>query len=214
MAQREPKSGSLKRSHAILTTGEQSYSVEVPNEILEDMGIKDATHGTSEPNAIENTGNYSNSRRRLNSSVAVPTAPPTSSQSISTSSRPQDDNNGQVGARQRAPASLQNVLLPNNRDDEQLKEQINEYIVDKGVVRELLSSIKLLIKKQEDIEAQNNLVAEWRLVAQVVDRILFWVFFTFTFTSSAIILVILPIYKRGFGQETLFSDDNSTDGSI
>jgi hypothetical protein len=52
--------------------------------------------------------------------------------------------------------------------------------------------------KQEEVEVQNILVAEWRLVAQVVDRILFWIFFLITFVSSAVFLIVLPLYKRSW----------------
>jgi len=69
---------------------------------------------------------------------------------------------------------------------------------DQTVYEELLKSIKLLVGKQEDIEAQNVMVAEWRLVAQVVDKVLFWVFTTVTIVSSLLFLIVLPMYKRSW----------------
>ena len=66
------------------------------------------------------------------------------------------------------------------------------------IQEELLRSIRQLIGKQEEIEAQNLMVAEWRLVAQAIDRILFWIFTTVTLVSSAVFLLILPIYKRSW----------------
>ena len=66
------------------------------------------------------------------------------------------------------------------------------------IQEELLKSIRYLITKQDEVEVQNILVAEWRLVAQVVDRILFWIFFFITFVSSSFFLIIIPLYKRSW----------------
>jgi len=204
MAQREPKSGSLKRNHVVITAhrsgnGEETYSLEVAKETLENMGIKDVVDGSSESNTNENTGNYSNNTRRTNCSAG------TSSQSMASSHSQQRPADGQLVMMRQRQASQQNAIsLANN-----LEESRGKDTEQTEVMTELLSSIKLLIQKQEDIEAQNNLVAEWRLVAQEVDRILFWIFFIFTVTSSTIILLILPVYQRG-GFAFLGLDSNSS----
>ena len=48
----------------------------------------------------------------------------------------------------------------------------------------------------EDIELQyEDMIGEWRLVAHVVDRFLFWIFLFATSGSSLFILVIMPMTK-------------------
>ena len=42
----------------------------------------------------------------------------------------------------------------------------------------------------------NNLQNEWKLVALIVDRVLFWLFSILTIVSSVILLLVLPILKN------------------
>lgn len=43
---------------------------------------------------------------------------------------------------------------------------------------------------------RNNLQNEWKLIALIVDRFLFWIFSTLTFFSTIILLVIVPLAVR------------------
>lgn len=80
---------------------------------------------------------------------------------------------------------------------------------------DLVSAVRYLMSIQAQVESQNVLVAEWRLVAQAVDRILFWIFAFMTIVSSTILLLILPLYKRstyyGPTQGEMDDETNATD---
>jgi len=179
VAQREPKSGSLKRGHIFITQlrrGE-GYCVDVPGEKLDDIA-KETSDASSESITNEVSVNKSNSTRRPRSS-------------------PHCESSSSYFNRQQRLSTRSSGL---NKDSDRGE--------NGNVFEELLTAIRQLVSKQEEIELQNNLVAEWRLVAQVVDRILFWIFFTFTMSSSTMILLILPIYKRSwYGSPLLIIND-------
>ena len=44
---------------------------------------------------------------------------------------------------------------------------------------------------------KNAILQDWKLLAQKVDYILFWVFLALTTISSCIFIFILPYFKRG-----------------
>ncbi|CAM1313573.1 Uncharacterised protein r2_g2412 [Pycnogonum litorale] len=67
---------------------------------------------------------------------------------------------------------------------------------NKIVQDEILKTLRHLIAKQEQDETHLRIVHEWRQIAELIDRLLFWFFFAITFTSSLILLVILPISSR------------------
>lgn len=188
MAHREPKSGSIKRGHILITKlrrGQASdgYSIEMPEEKTDDIIIKEPSDVSVESVANENSGNCSFSTRRRLNSESVPGGTGTA---YFPSRLPQTHPQ-----QQQRPTTQSEFIKEGNGGDGEAEGTWN-------VLDELLTSIQHLISKQEEVEAQNNLVAEWRLVAQVVDRILFWLFFIFTFSSSAMILLVLPIYKRSW----------------
>jgi nicotinic acetylcholine receptor len=60
---------------------------------------------------------------------------------------------------------------------------------------EILEALKRLVDKQDREEQEDEVMQEWREVAQKVDRILFWVFLTGTLGSTILILVIAPAMK-------------------
>ncbi|CAL8129179.1 unnamed protein product [Orchesella dallaii] len=76
-----------------------------------------------------------------------------------------------------------------------------------ALAENLVTAVRYLMSIQEQVESQNVLVAEWRLVAQAVDRILFWIFTVMTIISSMVLLLILPLYKRS----TYYGPSNGTD---
>ncbi|XP_052283564.1 neuronal acetylcholine receptor subunit alpha-10-like [Dreissena polymorpha] len=57
---------------------------------------------------------------------------------------------------------------------------------------EILTSLKRILEKHEKEDRDYEVVQEWRRVAQCVDRILFFIFFIATFSSTIGILVIAP----------------------
>lgn len=53
-----------------------------------------------------------------------------------------------------------------------------------------------LIKKQEFDDISQRISNEWRQVAQVIDRLLFWIFLFLTVIITIILLLIIPIWQR------------------
>ncbi|CAG2238742.1 CHRNN [Mytilus edulis] len=60
---------------------------------------------------------------------------------------------------------------------------------------EILQSLRSVIDKHEREDHDYEITQDWRRVAQVVDRILFWVFFFGTLISTIIVLVICPTFR-------------------
>uniref|UniRef100_A0A1I8G3V5 Neur_chan_LBD domain-containing protein n=1 Tax=Macrostomum lignano TaxID=282301 RepID=A0A1I8G3V5_9PLAT len=56
--------------------------------------------------------------------------------------------------------------------------------------------IRRLMRQQLDDEAAQLLISDWRTVAYVMDRLLFWLFLTAAFTSTLVILVVMPLFKK------------------
>lgn len=59
----------------------------------------------------------------------------------------------------------------------------------------ITNSLKLLVEKQDLEERHQDIVNEWRFVALVMDRFLFWLFLLAAVMSSIIILVVMPMNK-------------------
>ena len=60
------------------------------------------------------------------------------------------------------------------------------------------SLVRHFIDRQKFTEVGQAVVIEWRQLAAAVDRILFWVFCIITCVSSALFLLIIPGYNRGW----------------
>ncbi|XP_052281224.1 neuronal acetylcholine receptor subunit alpha-3-like [Dreissena polymorpha] len=56
-------------------------------------------------------------------------------------------------------------------------------------------SLKQLVEKQDLEERHQDIVNEWRFVAMIMDRVLFWLFLLAAILSSIIILIIMPLRK-------------------
>ncbi|KAK6019727.1 hypothetical protein OSTOST_14628 [Ostertagia ostertagi] len=56
----------------------------------------------------------------------------------------------------------------------------------------LLRTLQILIKRQENEDASERMANEWRHVAQVIDRLLFWIFFVATTIITFVLLVLIP----------------------
>ncbi|XP_013393012.1 neuronal acetylcholine receptor subunit non-alpha-2 isoform X2 [Lingula anatina] len=68
---------------------------------------------------------------------------------------------------------------------------------NKGMTYDKISKhLKLLVQKQDFEDQYLEIVNEWRLVACVIDRFLFWTFLLITTVSTLTILVIVPIVKN------------------
>ena len=62
---------------------------------------------------------------------------------------------------------------------------------------ELVRVIRSLLEK-EDVQARDDTNRmEWKMVAETVDRWLFWIFFFITTVMTLVFLVILPYSSRG-----------------
>uniref|UniRef100_A0A1I8EBD2 Uncharacterized protein n=1 Tax=Wuchereria bancrofti TaxID=6293 RepID=A0A1I8EBD2_WUCBA len=65
--------------------------------------------------------------------------------------------------------------------------------------------LQTFLKRQETNELYQMLTSEWRQVAHVIDRLLFWVFLICTLIITVILLVIIPIRYRSSDD---FLDEN------
>lgn len=61
--------------------------------------------------------------------------------------------------------------------------------------KRITKHLKVLVEKQDFEDHHQDIVHEWRFVALVMDRILFWVFLLASLISSVVILVIEPMRK-------------------
>ncbi|KAH6940067.1 hypothetical protein HPB50_024615 [Hyalomma asiaticum] len=67
----------------------------------------------------------------------------------------------------------------------------------KRVQEEVLRTLRYLLEKQQREEHLTRTVNEWRQMALVIDRTLFWFFLIITAVSSICFLVVIPIQRRG-----------------
>lgn len=56
--------------------------------------------------------------------------------------------------------------------------------------------LKHLIGKQKHEEERNEIVNEWKLMALIMDRLLFWLFTALTILSTVLCLIIIPYLKN------------------
>ena len=60
---------------------------------------------------------------------------------------------------------------------------------------EILFALRKVIERYEKDDSQEQVMYEWRQVALAVDRILFWIFFLGTLSSTVIVLIVAPITR-------------------
>lgn len=82
------------------------------------------------------------------------------------------------------------LSLYNHQPHSNLKDQHCE-ILDHRISKHL----KILFSKQDSEDDYQHIVNEWRLVAHIMDRFLFWAFLSVATFSSLVILVIRPMMK-------------------
>jgi hypothetical protein len=56
--------------------------------------------------------------------------------------------------------------------------------------------LKHLIRKQKHEEDRNEIINEWKLMALIMDRLLFWLFAWLTILSTLLCLIIIPYLKN------------------
>ncbi|KAL3865419.1 hypothetical protein ACJMK2_042809 [Sinanodonta woodiana] len=72
----------------------------------------------------------------------------------------------------------------------------HEKILDIDETQEKITNhLKHLVSKQDYEEHHQDIVNEWRFVATIMDRFLFWIFLLASVLSSIVILVIVPMRK-------------------
>ncbi|KAL6731984.1 hypothetical protein Aduo_002796 [Ancylostoma duodenale] len=65
----------------------------------------------------------------------------------------------------------------------------------------LLKTLQILIRRQESEDASERMAIEWRQVAQVLDRLLFWVFLVATVIITFVLLLLIPAMHRSSYEE-------------
>lgn len=96
------------------------------------------------------------------------------------------DSTNLVTSSSQQPQNLQN--------QHQNQQQSNNF----NVSTDQDSIVRYFLDRQRYAEDGQSVVVEWRQVAAVVDRILFWIFCVLTCISSALFLLIIPGYNRGW----------------
>ncbi len=66
--------------------------------------------------------------------------------------------------------------------------------------------LKRLINKQKYEEDRNEIINEWKLMALIMDRLLFWLFAALTILSTVLCLIIIPFLKNAGYIQALAKD--------
>ena len=61
-------------------------------------------------------------------------------------------------------------------------------------IKKINNGIKQLLGREN--ENSNVIANEWKLIGIIMDRLIFWTFFTITICSSSFLLIILPVLKH------------------
>jgi len=59
----------------------------------------------------------------------------------------------------------------------------------------MLVALRRIVSRYETDDAAAQLLHDWRLLAVVVDQILFWVFLVATVSSTLLTLVVIPLAR-------------------
>ena len=63
------------------------------------------------------------------------------------------------------------------------------------VMEEILKYLKIMVAKRDEDDSENEVINEWRHVAQVMDRFLFWLFLLTTVVATLVMMVIIPLLR-------------------
>ena len=65
----------------------------------------------------------------------------------------------------------------------------------------------MMADKNRDEETVNQILQDWKLLAQKVDYVLFWLFLTLTTISSSLFIFVLPEYNYWSNNNDIQYDD-------
>ena len=57
--------------------------------------------------------------------------------------------------------------------------------------------LEMMAEKQKEDDQINEILKDWKILAQKVDYFLFWIFLTITSFTSFLFIFFLPYYNRG-----------------
>ena len=96
--------------------------------------------------------------------------------------------NGGYSGRRRSRVSIARESAYDDGDD------IPDFNAD-GSEADLNRIITMMADKNRDEETINQILQDWKLLAQKVDYFLFWIFLVMTTVSSALFIFVLPEYN-------------------
>jgi hypothetical protein len=62
---------------------------------------------------------------------------------------------------------------------------------------DLFRVLRVLLEKEDQQNKDDMIRREWRLLAEIIDRWLFWSFFCVTTISTAVFILVVPYSQRG-----------------
>jgi hypothetical protein len=75
---------------------------------------------------------------------------------------------------------------------------------------EMLSiNIQRYINLHEHQEMDANIRNKWKLIAEIIDRFIFWIFLIITFVSTIMLLLVIPYLKNNYFFKNLLLKKNS-----
>lgn len=99
-------------------------------------------------------------------------------------------------SRSRAHIVLIPQNYPNKMNPSPMLEDRNHQDLFHSNLFLLEKHLKSLIDKQKQEQDRNEIVNEWKLMALIMDRLLFWIFTALTLISSVLCLIIVPYLKN------------------
>lgn len=64
-----------------------------------------------------------------------------------------------------------------------------------SAMEEILKYLKVMVAKRDEDDMENEIVNEWRQVAAVMDRVLFWMFLITTTVATIVMMVLIPLLR-------------------
>ena len=68
-----------------------------------------------------------------------------------------------------------------------------------AIMDDILQHLKVFAAKRERDDMYDDMITEWRQVAQVMDRFFFWLFLVITVVATLLILVMTPMMRYHYG---------------
>lgn len=96
------------------------------------------------------------------------------------------------------PLRTRNVNRTNSPDAKKVKSTMKTTKRSSSTesLEEFSTTIKQFIRKQDQVVENTNLQNEWKLLALIFDRCLFWIFTVLIGSSSILLLVVVPMLKN------------------